>query len=254
MKSRVSIITGASSGIGRSIAECFLSKGYAVVGNARDRDRLTDLEIWSKKTSGVFIPVEGDITQEKTITTLLNVCIDQFKVLPCIGVVNAGRGLPGTLTNSDPTKWEEMINLNILAVFRQLRVLAMAMTSKDTRAMTTFPSRDIIVIGSAIGTHVSATNPVYGATKFAIHGATEALRRELGPLGIRVTLIQPGFVRTNFQEASGYDLRVFEQAAQCIAPLIEAGDVARTVEFVVDQPPHVHLHDIMIRPTRQSYP
>ncbi len=254
MKSRVSIITGVSSGIGRSIAERFLSKGYAVVGNARGKDRLADLAVWSKKTPGTFIPVEGDVTEEKTITTLLNVCLDKFKVFPCIGVVNAGRGLPGTLTHSDPTKWEEVINLNILGVFRQLRMLAIAMTSEDTRNTATFPSRDIVVIGSTIGTYVSPTNPVYGATKFAIHGVTEALRRELGPLGVRVTLIQPGFVHTNFQEASGYDLRAFEQAVQSISPLIEAQDVARTVEFVVDQPPHVHLHDIMVRSTRQSYP
>ncbi len=69
-----------------------------------------------------------------------------------------------------------------------------------------------------------------------------------------MTLIQPGFVRTNFQEASGYDLEAFERAVQNIGPLIEAEDVARTVEYVVDQPPHVHLHDIMLRTTRQSYP
>ncbi|CAH9059381.1 putative oxidoreductase [Pseudoalteromonas holothuriae] len=253
MESRISIITGASSGIGRAIAENLLMKGYGVVGNARNKVGLAALEAWSKNTPGTFIPVEGDVTKEETLTKLLSVCHDTFGRGPCIGVVNAGRGLPGSITGSDASKWEDMVNLNVLGAFRQLRILANAMTSND-EASGELASRDIVVIGSTIGTNVSPTNHVYGATKFAVHGATEALRRELGPKGVRVSLIQPGFVRTNFQEASGYDIEAFEKAVQEIGPLVEAKDVARTVEFIVDQPPHVHLHDIMLRSTRQSYP
>lgn len=254
MKPRVAIITGASSGIGRAIAERFLLKGYSVIGNARGGDRLADLEDWSKTASGTFIPVMGDAAEEKTIKTLLDVCRDEFDTAPCIGVVSAGRGLPGSFTSSDPSKWEEMIYINILGAFRLFRMLATAMISANTADGSISVRRDIVVLGSTIGTNISPTNHVYGATKFAIHGAAEALRRQLGPLGIRVTLMQPGFVQTNFQQASGYDLEAFKQTVQDMGPLIGADDVARTVEFVVDQPPHVHIHDIMLRSTRQSYP
>jgi len=254
MNSRISIVTGASSGIGRAIAELFLLKGYAVIGNGRNKNRLANLEAWSKETPGKFVPLVGDAADEKTVAKLLDVCLDEFDALPCIGVVNAGRGLPGGFISSDPSKWEELVNINILGVFRQLRMLAKAMVSDDTLSIDTTSPRDIIVLGSIVGTTISPTNHIYGATKFAVHGATEALRRELGPLGIRVSLIQPGFVRTNFQEASGYDLQAFEQIVQDIGPLVDAKDVARTVEFVIDQPPHVHMHDIVLRSTRQSYP
>jgi len=151
VKTRVSIVTGASSGIGRAIAEQFLSKGYAVIGNARSRDRLTDLEAWSKEAPGTFIPVTGDITDENTVTTLLDVCRNKFDVLPCIGVVNAGRGLSGSFTSSDPSKWEEMINLNILGAFRQFRMLAEAMTSNDAQDTDAPPPVTLWLLGLPLG-------------------------------------------------------------------------------------------------------
>ncbi|MEQ1161276.1 SDR family oxidoreductase [Acinetobacter calcoaceticus] len=253
LNNRIAIITGASSGIGRAISELFLSKGFSVVGNARDKQRLSDLEQCSKSMPGTFIPIVGDITEEGVVEKLLGACYDNFASPPSIGIVNAGRGLPGNFIDSDSDKWKQMIDLNVLGTFYQLRMLASAMTTNQQNNHDKNP-RDIVVLGSTIGTNVSPSNPVYGATKFAVHGATESLRRDLGPLGVRVTLIQPGFVRTNFQEASGYDLEAFAQMTQKIGDLVEANDVARTVEFVIDQPAHVHLHDIMLRSTRQSYP
>jgi NADP-dependent 3-hydroxy acid dehydrogenase YdfG len=231
-----------------------VAKGYNVVANARGAARLSELEEVCRTQPGAVAPVPGDASRDETVRRLLETCLGRFKAAPSVGVVNAGRGLPGSLTGSDPALWAEMIELNVLGAFRQMRMLAEAMTADAAGAPPLSQARDIVVIGSSIGTNVSPMNPVYGATKFAVHGATEALRRDLSPSGIRVTLIQPGVVKTNFQEAAGYDESAFARYAKEIGPLIEADDVARTVEFVIEQPPHVHLNDIMVRPTRQPYP
>ncbi|ATS51818.2 SDR family NAD(P)-dependent oxidoreductase [Xanthomonas citri pv. phaseoli var. fuscans] len=111
--------------------------------------------------------------------------------------------------------------------------------------------QDIVVIGSTVGRTLSAGNPVYGATKFALHSLVESLRQELASSLIRVTLIEPGFVRSGFQQSAGYDMNAFDTLERDLGPFLSAEDVARSIRFVLDQPPHVHIDDIRLRPTRQ---
>jgi NADP-dependent 3-hydroxy acid dehydrogenase YdfG len=95
---------------------------------------------------------------------------------------------------------------------------------------------------------------MYGSTKFAVHGLTEGLRREVAPKGIRVTLVEPGFVVSEFQGVAGYKEEWFKGVVDRIGPVLEPADVARAVTFVCSQPAHVHAGDVLIRPTRQDYP
>ena len=95
---------------------------------------------------------------------------------------------------------------------------------------------------------------MYGSTKFAVNSLAEAARRELGPKGIRVTLIEPGFVESEFQQVAGYTQDWFAEVKTRIGPVLTPADIARTITFVVSQPPAVHVSDVLIRPTRQDYP
>ncbi|MBN9381644.1 MAG: SDR family NAD(P)-dependent oxidoreductase [Chitinophagaceae bacterium] len=113
---------------------------------------------------------------------------------------------------------------------------------------------DTLVIGSSIGRNVSPFNSVYGATKFAVHCLTEALRRQLGPKGIRVTLVEPGIVRTNFQSNANYDETWFEVYCKEIGPVLDADDVVRVIDATIGLPGHVNLDNISVKQTRQSYP
>jgi NADP-dependent 3-hydroxy acid dehydrogenase YdfG len=115
-------------------------------------------------------------------------------------------------------------------------------------------ARDIVVIGSAVGKHVSPFSSMYGGTKFAVHAMAEGVRRELGPKGVRVTLLAPGFVVSEFQGVAGYDPKWFEQVVDRIGPALTPADIARAVVFVASQPAGVHVSDLLIRPTRQDYP
>jgi NADP-dependent 3-hydroxy acid dehydrogenase YdfG len=113
---------------------------------------------------------------------------------------------------------------------------------------------DIVIVGSVVGRNVSPFSAVYGSTKFAVHALAEGLRREVGPKGIRVSLVEPGIVLSGFQAAANYSDEMVQGFEDRWGPLLIGDDVANAIHYIVTQPPHVHISDIMIRPTRQDYP
>lgn len=95
---------------------------------------------------------------------------------------------------------------------------------------------------------------VYSATKFAVHALAESLRREIGPKGVWVSLIEPGIVVSGFQAAGGYSDDMTKMFGDRFEPLLYGAEIADAIHFVVSQPPHVHIGNITVRPTRQDYP
>ncbi len=259
LKGRVALITGATAGIGLAIAHDFARLGASLVLNGRRAERLDAL---AKELRTTCAKVAGDCAEDATIRALL----DAGRALaigraPDLVVINAGRGLRGSVLDSDTTQWEEMIRTNLLAAAKLLRESAQAMLADIERPHGTNSGgkalaspRDIVVLGSTVGRHISPFSSMYGSTKFAVNSLAEAARRELGPKGIRVTLIEPGFVVSEFQGVAGYDPAWFESVKDRIGPPLTPDDIARSVSFVVTQPPAVHVSDVLIRPTRQDYP
>ncbi|MFF4921292.1 MULTISPECIES: SDR family oxidoreductase [unclassified Kitasatospora] len=247
---RVAVVTGASSGIGRAIAARFARQGVRVLATGRDGRRLADLAAESDQAPGAVRPFPGDVTTPGHARELLAAAAAEWEAAS-IFVACAGHGLPGTVLGSDPTRWERLIEVNVLAVLHQLRDAA-AEFVRQAELDGGRRVRDIVVIGSTVGRQVSAANPVYGSTKFAVHSLVEALRQEVCAHNVRVTLIEPGFVRSGFQDAAGYDSAWFEAVAAESGPLLTPEDVASVVEFAVGRPTHVHLDDIRLRPTRQK--
>lgn len=253
-KTRAAIVTGASSGIGLAISRQLAAAGYHLVINARDAARLQMAATELQGRTERVITVAGDASDPKIIDECLRRCTDDLGTVPAVGVVNAGRGLPGTIMTSDDAQWAELVDVNVLGAMHQMRALATAMCAAAGSGPAPRQPYDIVVLGSTVGYNVSPFNSVYGATKFAVHGAAEGLRREVGPKGVRVSLIEPGIVGTSFQENAGYDPDWFSSYAQEIGPVLTAEDIAELVEFVVSRPPHVNLGAVSVRPTRQDYP
>lgn len=256
LKDRRAVVTGASAGIGQAITRALIERGAYCVINARRASLLDDLarELGEEDVR----VVAGDCADAGVVESIL----DAAREAPGrpggeadLVVINAGRGLRGSVLDSDTGQWEELLRTNILGVGLMLRAAAGRMLREIGPAGRGLDRpRDIVVLGSTVGRHVSPFSSMYGATKFAVHGMVEAARRELGPRGVRLTLIEPGFVESEFQGVAGYDPAWFAQVKERIGPVLSPADVARLVTFIVSQPPHVHVNDAMIRPTRQDYP
>jgi NADP-dependent 3-hydroxy acid dehydrogenase YdfG len=247
---RIAIITGATSGIGEATARRFTASGYAVVGNGRTAEKLRALE---QELGAGFCGIAGDATDSTVLEHLFAAAIERFGRLADIVVVNAGRGLGGSVKDADLSRFEAMLKINVTGALALLQKAAQKMVDEQQSA---YPKRaaDIVIIGSVVGRHISPFSAVYGASKFAVHSLAEGLRREVGPKGIRVSLVEPGVVISGFQDGAGYSEEMVQTFEDNFGPLLHGEDVANTIHFIVSQPPHVHISDIMVRPTRQDYP
>ncbi|MBL8762682.1 MAG: SDR family oxidoreductase [Phycisphaerae bacterium] len=277
LSSRIAVVTGASAGIGEAIARDLSAAGAMLVLNARRRDRLDALARELGGPGRVAV-VAGDAADDDVIRAMLDAARDRFGGNGSGGggspreadlvVVNAGRGLRGSVYDSDPTQWEQVIRINLLGAARLMRAAAERMAGPvpvvrggPVPAAPPCPPpdwldrpRDIVVLGSTVGRHISPFSSMYGSAKAGAHMLAESLRRLMAPRGVRVTLLEPGIVRSEFQGAAGYDPESFGKFMESIAPVLAPRDVARVVRFVVGQPAGVHINDVMMRPTRQEYP
>ena len=253
---RVALITGATAGIGAATAREFSRLGAKVIINGRRVETLKALEQEIDDEMGVetAVCVPGDCADEDVIQRMLQAGPDHFGRRVDLVVVNAGRGLAGSVASSDLQEWDEVIRTNLLAAARLMREAASDMTANGGPQDWTSTPRDIMVIGSTVGKHISPFSSMYGSTKAAVGSLAEALRRELAPEGIRVSLIAPGIVRSEFQAVAGYTDDLTATFDEKFGPLLEPEDIARTLAFMASQPAHVCVGDIVLRATRQDYP
>jgi NADP-dependent 3-hydroxy acid dehydrogenase YdfG len=254
LEGRIALVTGASAGIGEAIAMDFAAKGAGVVINARRVERLETLLGKIERAGGRAAIAPGDAGAPETINLMLERAHEAFGDDADLVVVNAGRGLAGSVLTSDPEQWEELLRTNILGAMRLVRAAAGPMVEMTPADEPTKRARDIVILGSTVGRHISPFSSMYGATKFAVNSMAEATRRELGPKGVRVSLIEPAVVRSEFQQVAGYSDDLVGNFEERFGPLLAPEDIARLVTFIVTQPAHVHINDVVIRSVRQDYP
>ena len=257
---RVAIVAGASAGIGEAVARELVQSGASVVINARRGERLAALkkELEGGEHVSCVATVAGDCADDAVIGAMLDAAESNFGKPADLVVVNAGRGLAGSVVSSDKAQWEEVVRTNLLGAAALMRAAAERMTAGRESAPSdgdwVNQPRDIVVLGSVVGRHVSPFSSMYGSTKFAVHSLAEALRREIGPKGVRVTLVEPAVVVSEFQQVAGYTDDLVAGFNEKFGPLLVPGDIARSIAFVASQPAHVHVSDIVVRATRQEYP
>jgi NADP-dependent 3-hydroxy acid dehydrogenase YdfG len=245
LKGKTAIITGASAGIGRATALELARQGAAVVLTARRGDRLAELSETIIAAGGKALVLAGDAGEQSHIDQLLSKAMQWTGQLDIV-IVNAGRGLAGGVLTSDQTQWESLYKLNVLGAAYLMRSAAKIMVEKQ--------SGDIVVLGSVSGHNISPFSGFYGSTKWAVAAIAESLRREVAGRSVRVTTVKPGIVESEFQEVAGYTYENFNKSIARFGKVLSAEDVARAIGFIVSQPPHVHLNELVIRPTGQDYP
>ncbi len=246
---RIAIVTGATSGIGEATVRRFAAEGIAVVGNGRTKEKLQGLE---KDLWPLFRGVAGDVSKPEVVEELFTSAEAAFGPADIV-VVNAGRGLGGSVATGDTSRLRELFELNVLGALTLMRAAAERMVPRQEK---NFPAQaqDIVVLGSVVGRHISPFSALYGASKFAVHSLVEALRREIGPKGVRVSLVEPGFVISGFQDGAGYSKEMVDGIKQRLGPMLVGTDIADAIHYIISRPPHVHVGDIVVRPTRQDYP
>jgi NADP-dependent 3-hydroxy acid dehydrogenase YdfG len=247
---RIAAVTGATSGFGEATARKFVSAGFGVVGNGRNAQKMALIE---KELGPAFCGVVGDAADDAVLERLFGLALEHYGKSVDLVVVNAGRGLGGSVIDADLSQFEDLLHVNVTGALALMQKAARKMMGSGQMGESG-SARDIVIIGSVVGRHVSPFSAVYGASKFAVHALTEGLRREAGPEGIRVSLVEPGMVPTGFQAAAGYTDEMVQGLRERFGPLPTAEDVANAIHYIVTQPPHVHVCDMVVRPTRQDYP
>ncbi len=254
LNNRIAVVTGATAGIGRATSLALASQGASVVVNGRRGDRLDALVAEIESAGGRAFAVTGNACEQSVIDAMLDGAKSAFGREADLVVINAGRGLGGSIMTSDPDQWDSIFEINVMAAARMLRSAGQRLVGQCPESDPVAKPRDIVVLGSNVGRHISPFSSVYGSSKFAVGALAEATRRELGPKGVRVTLIAPGIVLSEFQEVAGYTDELVDGFKEKFEPLLEPEDIARMISFVVTQPAGVHACDIVIRSTRQDYP
>ena len=248
LSGKTAIVTGSSSGIGKATASTLARAGAAVVIHARRKERLNELASEISARSGKVLVVAGDAGVQADIDLLLDRALswDEGGGKVDIVVVNAGRGLAGGILSSEESQWQEIYRVNVLGAAHLMRRAGQYMVQRR--------SGDIVAIGSVVGRNVSPFSGFYGSSKFAVSALAEGLRREVCSFGVRVSVVMPGIVLSEFQNVAGYDEENFGKGIAQFGKLLEPQAIADGIHWLLTLPPHVNVNEIMIRPTGQSYP
>ncbi len=237
-------ITGASSGIGEATALALARAGASVALGARRKDRIDALGARIEDEGGTAVPLEVDVSDEAQARAFVETANDRLGRLDSL-INNAGVMLLGPVEQADSEQWRTMINVNLLGL--------LYCTSAALPIMRAQGSGDIVNVSSVAGRFARAGNAVYAATKFAVGAFSEGLRNEVTEAGIRVTLIEPGFVDTELQSHNeGEVLNAIEGMREQIGEVLRAQDIANGILYTISQPPHVSVNELLIRPTRQT--
>jgi 3-hydroxy acid dehydrogenase/malonic semialdehyde reductase len=241
----LALITGATSGIGKSIAMLFAEKGWDLIITGRREERLKELKSeLEKKYKTKAITLCFDIRKNEQVEKALGSLGDIASKIDLL-VNNAGlaAGL-SAIHEGNLDHWERMIDTNVKGLLYITRLIAKKMVENK--------NGHIINIGSIAGKEVYANGNVYCATKHAVDALNKAMRIDLLPYNIKVTAINPGMVETEFSIVRfDGDEDKAKKVYNGMQPLTPE-DIAETAYWVASRPAHVCINDIIIMPAVQA--
>lgn len=240
---KVVAVTGASSGIGEATARACARAGAAVGLAARRSERIDELaqQIISDGGRAIAVPTDvGEEEQARAFIEATNAELGRIDVL----INNAGVMLLGPIENAPTEEWRRMIHANVFGVLYCTHVALPLMHAQG--------SGHIVNVSSVAGRFANLGSGVYNLTKFGVGAFSESLRQEAVPLGIRVTLIEPGAVAT---ELPGHNRpQVLEEMAKRFADVqpLDAQDIADAILYTIGAPENVAVNEVLIRPAGQT--
>jgi clavulanate-9-aldehyde reducatase len=240
---QVVAVTGASSGIGEATALACAKAGAAVALAARRGDRIEALAQRITAEGGRAIAVPTDVGEEGQAQAFVERAHTEFGRLDVL-VNNAGVMLLGPIENAPTEEWRRMIDANVFGVLYCSHAALPLMRAQG--------SGHIVNVSSVAGRVARLGSAVYNLTKFGVGAFSESLRQEGVPIGVRVSVIEPGAVAT---ELPGHNRpEVLEQMAKRFAGVqpLEARDIADAILYAIGAPVNVSVNEILIRPSGQG--
>lgn len=227
------LITGASSGIGRFSALALAREGANIVLTARRPERLEELVAVIQQAGGRAVSVVGDAIEEETAQRCVTTAIQTYNTLDIL-INNVGVGNYKNLVDTSAAEYDEMMDTNVRSTFLFTRHTVPVMIKQG--------SGTILMISSMAGIYGFAGEAVYCATKFAQVGFAQALDKELRPHGIKVGVLCPGGVKTEFALGKGRT----EQSVK-MSGMLEPEDVASAVVLACTQSAGSRIIEIQMR-------
>lgn len=239
------LITGATAGIGKATAKKLAKKGWSLILTGRREERLSSLiqELDFPPSGGQVLTFKMDIQDSQQILSLFQEYAHELSQVELL-INNAGLA-KGTsrLQEAQPEDWDQMIDTNIKGLlFLTRQILPKMIQNKRGH---------IINLGSVAGRWVYPGGAVYCATKFAVRAISEGLRMDLIGTPIRVSNVEPGMVETEFSQVRFGDAEKAKQVYAGMKPLT-ADDIAETIVWIAERPPHVNIQELVIFPTDQA--
>lgn len=241
----IALITGATSGIGKSTTIEFAKHGYNLIITGRRQERLEELKAdLSKDYSVKVLTLCFDVRDEKQVEAAINSIPNELKKIDVL-VNNAGlaAGL-APIQDGKLAHWEQMIDTNVKGL--------LYITKHISKILIENKKGHIINVGSIAGKEVYANGNVYCATKHAVDALNKGMRIDLLPHGIKVSSVNPGMVETEFSivRFDGDEERA-KKVYENIQPL-KPEDIAETIYWMASRPAHVNINDVIIMPTIQA--
>jgi NADP-dependent 3-hydroxy acid dehydrogenase YdfG len=229
---QVAIVTGGSSGIGLACARALLDQGVRVVVGGQRAERLAEI---AAPFGGRCVTLAGDITEPAMVAALFARAMDGWGRLDIV-VNNAGFMTSGTIEEIDIDLVAKMVRINVEAAFRVMYTAVRHFRVSGRGAL--------ISTSSSLGRKTAMEAGAYAGTKHAIEALAEALRMEVAGSDIRITNLRPGLVATELHR----DYAVPMTRQRNIDQPLQPEDIARAMLFVLTQPAHVRIPELLITP------
>jgi NADP-dependent 3-hydroxy acid dehydrogenase YdfG len=240
MTQALTIVTGASSGIGEATAHLLSSLGYPLLLLARRVDNMKRLALPNTLCCAV------DVTDATALSAAVAEAEARFGPTGTL-INNAGVMLLGTMAEQDPAEWQRMFDVNVKGLLNGVQAVLQGMVARR--------SGTIINVSSVAGRKTFPNHAAYVGTKFAVHAMSENLREEVAPHDVRVITIAPGAVETELLShttsdtiKSGY--RDWKQSMG--GTVLSPQNVADAIRFALEQPQNVCVREIVLAATRQG--
>lgn len=223
MDKKIALVTGASRGIGRAIAERLAEDGFYVLGTATSDKGAESISAYLN-ANGKGLKL--DVAHSESVTEVMKALNDEFGA-PAVLVNNAGITRDNLLMRMKDEEWDDIINTNLTSVYRMSKAVLRGMMKAKTGR--------IINISSVVGATGNAGQANYAAAKAGMVGFTKSLAKEVGSRNITVNTVAPGFIDTDMTRELGDDIKNALLSGIPLARLGEAKEIAHTVSFLASE-------------------